>query len=159
MSVTPRLLQVGAFFLPLHARIPQGHPPRAGKSENTSENSLKSPATFYVSLKENIHFPWRKRTFRVRETYVSAPRNVKHNPGILRKQKENNPFTPDPPENDSQFPQKKWSIKDCSSMNHFLHLYTISCQLNAQFCSSIDLAIPISSPLNSASPLKRPRQE
>ena len=46
-----------------------------------------------------------------------------------------------------------------SSMNHFLHLYTLSGQLIYQFFSSIDLAIPISSPLSSASPLRRPRQE
>ena len=41
----------------------------------------------------------------------------------------------------------------------FFRINTSVNQLTVHFCSSIDLAIPISRPLNSASPLRRPRQE
>ncbi len=158
MTVTPRLLQVGAFFLSLHASYSTRHHPQADKCENASENSLKSSAKFYVSLKENVRFSWRKRTFRVRETYVSASGNVKHTPWFLEKQKKNNPFTPEPP--DKRRPMgKKMVHKGLPFVNHLLHLYTVSYPLTYQFCSSIDLAIPISSPLSSANPLRRPRQE
>lgn len=117
---------------------------------------------FYVPQPGNIRFRTGSRMFPDWKMYGSALRNVKDKRMYPSNQTNlslsfylENKMPP------SSIKKHKKMVHEriLSSMNHFLHLYTLSGQLIYQLFSSIDLAIPISSPLSSASPLRRPRQE